>query len=100
MAEETSKIVNLLEFVNEHQDWKDILKAAPFHISIREDGEYVLLKYSQYDTDMSYLIAQQCRGCILRQNESGQYIYVCRPFDKFLTMVKNMQLRSIGKQHV
>ena len=83
MAEEISKIVNLLDFVNEHQDWKDILKAAPFHISIREDGEYVLLKYSQYDTDMSYLIAQQCRGCIIRQNGSGQYIYVCRPFDKF-----------------
>ena len=75
--------MSLLDLVNSFPDWKNILSSDPFHITIKEKDDYVLLKYSQFETDMSFPAAQQCRGCILRKNTDGSYSYVCRPFDKF-----------------
>ncbi len=73
----------VLVFLNTFPDWKERLSEAPFSLSIRESGEYVLLKYTQFNSDMSYLSVRESRGSVFRQNESGEWIYVCRPFDKF-----------------
>ena len=73
----------VLVFLNTFPDWKERLSEAPFSLSIRESGEYVLLKYTQFYSDMSYLSVRESRGSVFRQNESGEWIYVCRPFDKF-----------------
>ncbi len=72
-----------LELMNTFPDWKERLENEPFTVSVRESGDYVLLKYSQFGSDMSYRAAQESRGPIFRKDENGQYIYVCRPFDKF-----------------
>ena len=77
------KNLSVLDFMNSYPDWADLLKDQ-FNIKPREDGEYILLKYNQFETDMSYRLAQECRGSIFRKDEEiGKYIYVCRPFDKF-----------------
>lgn len=76
------KEMSLLDLMNTFPDWRDRLKQPPFSVTIREKGDYILLKYNQFTTDMSYRAARECRGCILKLDNS-QYIYVCRPFDKF-----------------
>lgn len=78
-----SKEISLIAFINGTADWRKILSQAPFYLTIRQDGEYILLKYSQYQSDMSYRITCESRGCIIKNNGNGEYKYVCRPFDKF-----------------
>lgn len=41
-----------------------------------------MLKYNQIDSDFSYRVVQESRGCILK-NIGISWEYVCRPFDKF-----------------
>lgn len=82
--------MKLLDFINTTYDWEDILSKPPYCIEIKKDGEYILLKYNQLESDFNLFIVQECRGCIIKPNEvvldilqPTQYHYVCRPFDKF-----------------
>ena len=75
--------MHLSELINLFPDWRERLEKEPFSVSIRESGEYVLFKYSQFGSDMAYRAAQESRGPIFRKAEDGKYMYVCRPFDKF-----------------
>lgn len=72
----------LLNFINQNQNWKEILSNPPYNILIKEDGPYILLKYNQLESDFNEHVVQECRGCIIKQFDDG-YSYVCRPFDKF-----------------
>ena len=72
----------VLNLMNSNENWRDILSADPYNIIIKEDGEYVLLKYSQLNSDFANPIVRECRGPIFRQ-ENGKWICVCRAFDKF-----------------
>ena len=72
----------VLKLMNENENWRDILSADPYNIIIKEDREYVLLKYSQLNSDFANPIVRECRGSIFRQ-ENGKWICVCRAFDKF-----------------
>ena len=88
ITQEKYKAFSLIEFVHVFPDWKERLRKAPFSMTIREKGEYVLLKYNQFATDMSYRVSRECRGCILRVVHDEGFnsdciYYVCRPFDKF-----------------
>lgn len=72
--------MKLIEFIQEHEDWKERLEAAPYHLTIRESGNLVLFKYNQIDSDFSEPIVQESRGIIL---ERGTWKIVCHPFHKF-----------------
>lgn len=74
--------MTLLNFINQNQNWKEILSNTPYNILIKEDGPYILLKYNQLESDFNEHVVQECRGCIIKQFDDG-YRYVCRPFDKF-----------------
>ena len=74
--------MTLLNFINQNQNWKEILSNPPYNILIKEDGPYILLKYNQLESDFNEQLVQECRGCIVKQFD-GCYHYVCRPFDKF-----------------
>lgn len=77
--------MKVLKFINNNKEnWKELLSKAPYYITIKEDGPYYLLKYNQLDSDNSYEIVRECRGCIVRYDMSkDEYICVCRPFDRF-----------------
>lgn len=75
--------MELLNFINSHSDWEEILTDSPYHIKISRDGEYILFKYNQLASDFSESIVRECRGCIVRQGFDGMYHVVCHPFDKF-----------------
>lgn len=75
--------MHLLEFINYYENWEEILSKPPYNISIKTDGDYKLLKYNQIESDFDYQVVQECRGCILKRDFDGEWIYVCRPFNKF-----------------
>ena len=79
--------MELLNFMNTHPDWRELLAAAPYHLDIRFDEidgiQYFLLKYNQIMSDMGLREVQEARGSIFRQNDDGKWICVCHPFDKF-----------------
>lgn len=72
----------VLNLMNENKNWKEVLSNAPYNIIIKEDGDYVLLKYNQLNSDFSNPIVRECRGSIFRL-EDDEWICVCRAFDKF-----------------
>lgn len=72
----------LLDFINSNPCWEGILSSEPYNLSIRKKDDYILLKYSQLDSDMSLPECQEARGIIFKKTESG-YECVCHPFDKF-----------------
>lgn len=71
--------MELLNFINQHNNWKELLQEDPYFLEVKEDEGYVLLKYNQIKSDFSQPIAQECRGIIL----NGDNKIVCWPFDKF-----------------
>lgn len=71
--------MELLKFIKEHEDWKELLQRAPYFLEVKEEEGFVLLKYSQIKSDFSQPIVQECRGIILDSNNG----IVCWPFDKF-----------------
>ena len=79
--------MELLNFMNTHPDWRELLAAAPYYLDIRSDEidgiQYFLLKYNQIMSDMGLREVQEARGSIFRQNDDGKWICVCHPFDKF-----------------
>ena len=75
--------MEVLDFINSHPDWEEILTQPPYSIKVKRDGDYILLKYNQLNSDFSLPIVRECRGSIFYLNTNGKYICVCRAFDKF-----------------
>ena len=71
--------------MNSHPNWHEKFAAAPYFIKVKEDDDYILLQYSQLDSDFSNEMVQQARGIILRldTNSKSEWVCVCRPFNKF-----------------
>lgn len=72
--------MKIIEFIKNNEDWKEKLESAPYHLTIREDENLVLFKYSQIDSDFHNPIVRESRGIIL---ERGSWRVVCHPFHKF-----------------
>lgn len=72
--------MNLLELFNS-KNWRTELHENG--VRVQERDGYVLVKYILGETDFSKEWALECRGHILKQNENGEWVFVCRPFDKF-----------------
>lgn len=75
-------MLHIIDFINQHSNWEDLLRGTPYHIEIKRDGDYFILKYSQLESDFSNPVVRECRGSIFYQN--GDNIQcVCQPFYKF-----------------
>ena len=58
-------MLKTIEFIRDHSDWKELLTSAPYSLTIVEDQDYYLLKYSQFNSDFSQEICRECRGLIV-----------------------------------
>jgi hypothetical protein len=67
------------DFMQTHPDWRELLAAAPYCLSIKDDGGFTLLKYSQIDSDFHNELVRECRGLIV----DSELKPVCVPFFKF-----------------
>lgn len=78
--------MELLNFINAHENWQELLSFSPYNISISTDptNTYYLLKYNSLNCNFNLKLVQECRGCIVRQNpETSIWISVCHAMDKF-----------------
>ena len=77
--------MKVLEFIRNNPDWETILASAPYYIKATWDGDYVLLKYSQLESDFNNEIVRECRGCIfyIPSKDVEWADIVCYPFEKF-----------------
>lgn len=77
----------LVDYIKNHVNWRAELSAAPYHISIRDDGPYTLFSYNQIESDFSQPIVQVCRGIILKITEeySSSSLTSYDPFVAFRT---------------
>lgn len=71
--------MELIKFINKHEDWKELLQEAPYFLDVKEEDGFTLLKYNQINSDFSQDIVKECRGIILDSNNK----IVCWPFSKF-----------------
>ena len=72
-------ILKLIEFIKNNPNWREILSQSPYRITIKDDGGFTLLKYSQIDSDFNNEIVRECRRLIIDKNFNP----VCVPFYKF-----------------
>lgn len=70
------------DFINTHSDWETLLAGEPYCVTTKRDGDYFLLKYSQFGSDFSDPLVRECRGSIF-YSDGTQAKCVCQPFYKF-----------------
>lgn len=69
----------LVKFINENENWEELLTKDPYNLKISRDGDYMLFKYNQLSSDFNNPIVRECRGLILNKD----FKPVCVPFFKF-----------------
>lgn len=84
----------LLDFLKEHENWRDILTEKPYYLAIKEKDNYALFKYNQIDSDMSLPLVQICRGIIV---DLETMTVACRRFDKFFNWAEEYAATLSGK---
>lgn len=67
------------DFVKQ-EGWEEKISSAPYNVKVSRLNGYVMLKYSQIESDFSNEEVQQCRGTVFRESDMK---CVCRPFNKF-----------------
>ena len=77
--------MEVLKLIQENPRWEQILAAAPYYVTAKWDGDYVLLKYNQLASDFTNPIVRECRGCIFYLPHKNHKLasVVCFPFTKF-----------------
>lgn len=79
-------------------NWRDILSKAPYHLTIKEKGDYVLFKYSTIDgSNFTHMATRQARGIIFRKPDMTP---VCVPFYKFGNIGEYYTDKIDWKSHV
>jgi hypothetical protein len=68
-----------VDFIKTNPDWEAQITQKPYCVTVKRDGDYILLAYSQIDSDFTNDIVKECRGIILDKD----YNHVCVPFFKF-----------------
>lgn len=81
--------MEVLDFMNTHDNWEDLLAQPPYCIKVRRDNGYILLKYSQFESDMTIPLVRECRGSIFYKNDNDKYECACYPFSKFGNVGEN-----------
>lgn len=77
------KIDAFLDFLRAQPNWEEILTSAPYSLKIQKEGDFVLFKYDQINSDFSNDFVQLCRGLILFHPDKYSWAVACHPFDKF-----------------
>lgn len=73
----------LIQFIQKHNNWEEILTEKPYYLKINRDNGFILFKYDQIKSDFSLDIVKESRGIIL--NEDTLEV-VCYPFIKFFNI--------------
>ena len=72
------------KFINEHENWRELLTAAPYNLKINEDDGFVIFKYSQIESDFNEEICKEARGLILDSTDNFKVVRLA--FKKFFNL--------------
>ncbi len=62
-------MLETIKFIQNHKEnWRELLKDVPYCLTINEDDNYAIFKYSQIDSDFNEQICKECRGLIIDKN--------------------------------
>lgn len=73
----------LLKFVKENDNWRELLRAEPYNIVIKEYADYAIFNYIAFVSDFSLDIVKEARGLII---DLQDMTIACRSFDKFFNL--------------
>lgn len=77
-------MLKIQEFILAHDNWRELLSAAPYNLKISEDDGFVLFKYNQIASDFREEICKEARGLILDTQDN--YRVVRYAFKKFFNI--------------
>ena len=77
-------MLKIQEFILAHENWRELLTAAPYNLKIAEDNDYVIFKYNQIDSDFNEEICKEARGLIL--DSLNDFKVVRFAFEKFFNL--------------
>lgn len=77
-------MLKIQEFINQHENWRELLSAAPYNLKISEDNGFVLFKYNQISSDFSQEICKEARGIILDSQNNFKVVRLA--FYKFFNL--------------
>ena len=77
-------MLKIQEFIMQHEDWRELLSAAPYNLKISEDDGFVLFKYNQIDSDFNQEICKEARGLILDMQDNFRVVRYA--FKKFFNI--------------
>lgn len=77
-------MLEIQKFINEHENWHELLSAAPYNLKIAEDNGYVIFKYNQIDSDFNEEICKEARGLILDSRDNFKVVRMA--FKKFFNL--------------
>ena len=58
-------MLKTIEFIKNYENWRELLSPAPYCLTIKEDEDFAILKYSQVDSDFTEEIVKECRGLVV-----------------------------------
>lgn len=82
--------LKLVEFINNNEDWEELLIQKPYCLKINKYQGYILFKYDQINSDFSLDIVKEARGIILKEDN---YKVVCFPFKSFSILMRYMRTK-------
>lgn len=77
-------MLKIQEFILAHENWRELLSAAPYNLKIAEDNGYVIFKYNQIDSDFNEEICKEARGLILDSRDNFKVVRMA--FKKFFNL--------------
>lgn len=74
-------MLKIQEFILAHDNWRELLAAAPYNLKISEEDGFVLFKYNQISSDFNEEICKEARGLILDSQDNFKVVRMA--FRKF-----------------
>lgn len=83
--------MELLNYLNQHENWEKTLRGEPYFFKIEKHDDYVFIAADMTKASHSSVLAKQAHGAIFRK-EKDQYICVNYPFAHILDFEENDSL--------
>ena len=77
-------MLEIVKFINEHNNWRELLSSDPYNLKIFEDDGFVLFKYDQINSDFHEEICKEARGLILDMENNFRVVRMA--FKKFFNI--------------
>lgn len=68
------------KFIEENENWKELIQQAPYFLKIDEDEDYVLIKYDMINSDFTQEIVNECRGIIIDKHTNKAHALSFKKF--------------------